>query len=106
MRLEQVGLKRQGSARFLDGKINGVELLHAGFDAQGKDVGKNSMRQAAVLIELDGAPGVGFAIQVFFLEAFRPTGEGIGIRLGIVEQDGVLRVDLGLHQLIGVDLQA
>jgi len=50
MRLEQVGLKRQGRTRFLDGKIDGVELLQASFDPQREDVCQNCMRQTAVLI--------------------------------------------------------
>ncbi len=73
MRLEQVGLKRQGSARFLDGAVHGVELFEAGFNPQGEDVCQDRMPQTAVLVELDGALGVRFAIQVFLLEALRPA---------------------------------
>ena len=64
------------------------------------------MRQTAVLVELNGTPGIGLAVEVFPLESLRPAGEGVGIRGGVVDQDGVLGVDLGLDELIGLDLQA
>ena len=62
------------------------------------------MPKTAVLVKFDGTPGVGFAIEIF-LEAFRPTGEGKSLRGIVIEQNGVLGVDLRLDQLVGKNLQ-
>ena len=105
MPFKQVGLKRQGGAGFFDGKVEGVEFLQAGFDAKREDVGEDGMPKTAVLVKFDGTPGVGFAIEIFLLEAFRPTGEGKSLRGIVIEQNGVLGVDLRLDQLVGKNLQ-
>jgi len=106
VRLEQVGLKRQGSAGFFDGAIHRVEVFETSLNPQREDVGKDGVPQTIVLVELDGFFGIGFAFEVLLLEALRPAREGVGFGDGVVEQDGVLGIDLRLDQLIGVDLQA
>ena len=106
MCFEQVGFKRESRSGFLDGEVHRVELLKPGFNAQREDVSQHGVGKAAVLVELNGASGVGFAVEVILLETLCPAREGVCFGDGIVEQDGVLGVDLCQHELIGIDLQA
>ena len=63
------------------------------------------MGQTAVQVELDGFVDIYFAGQVFFLKTLGPTQQSVGVGVGVVQEDRVLGVHLGLGKLVGVDLQ-